>query len=91
MHLLAGTSLALTLVQTIIISKVLQLPSHWCSYFYSCPPLKPVSTEQPERSFKKEIKSGDFPGGPVVKALPSKAGSLDSIPGQGAKISHAWG
>ena len=32
-------------------------------------------------------KSGDFPGGPVVKTLPSP-GSAGSIPGQGAKIPH---
>ena len=32
---------------------------------------------------------GDFPGGPVVKTLPSSAGCADSIPGQGTKIPHA--
>ena len=31
----------------------------------------------------------DFPGGPVVKALPSNAGEADSISGRGAKIPHA--
>ena len=31
----------------------------------------------------------DFPGCPVVKTLPSNAGCAGSIPGQGAKISHA--
>ena len=31
----------------------------------------------------------DFPGGPVVKTLPSKAGGVGSIPGQGTKIPHA--
>ena len=30
----------------------------------------------------------DFPGGPVVKTLPSNAGRAGSIPGQGAKIQH---
>ena len=34
---------------------------------------------------------GDFPGGPVVKNPPSKAGHVGSIPGQGTKISHAVG
>ena len=34
-------------------------------------------------------KDGDFPGGPVVKNLPSKAGDTGSIPGQGTKIPHA--
>ena len=28
----------------------------------------------------------DFPGGPVVKTSPSKAGGVSLIPGQGAKI-----
>ena len=32
----------------------------------------------------------DFPGGPVVKTLPSNAGCAGLIPGQGAKIPHAW-
>ena len=30
----------------------------------------------------------DFPGGPVVKTLPSNTGGAGSIPGQGAKIPH---
>ena len=33
----------------------------------------------------------DFPGGPVVKTLPSNEGGVASIPGQGAKIPHASG
>ena len=32
---------------------------------------------------------GGFPGGPVVKTLPSSAGGAGSIPGQEAKIPHA--
>ena len=32
-----------------------------------------------------------FPGGPVVKNLPSNAGDSGSIPGPGTKISHASG
>ena len=31
----------------------------------------------------------DFPGGPVVKAPPSKAQGVGSIPGWGTKIPHA--
>ena len=31
----------------------------------------------------------DFPGGPVVKTLPSNAGGVGAIPGQGTKIPHA--
>ena len=37
----------------------------------------------------KEPCSGDFPGCPVVKTLPSNAGGAGSIPGWGAKIPHA--
>ena len=33
----------------------------------------------------------DFPGGPVVKNLPSNAGDMGSIPGRGTKIPHAVG
>ena len=35
--------------------------------------------------------SWDFPGGPVVKNLPSNARDTGSIPGWGTKISHAAG
>ena len=37
------------------------------------------------RSFK------DFSGGPVGKTSPSNAGDVGSIPGWGAKITHALG
>ena len=33
----------------------------------------------------------DFPGGPVVKNLPSDAEDMGLIPGQGTKIPHAAG
>ena len=33
--------------------------------------------------------SGDFPGGPVVKNLPSNAGDVGWIPGWGTKIPQA--
>ena len=33
----------------------------------------------------------DFPGGPMVKNLPSSARDAGSIPGQGTKIPHATG
>ena len=33
----------------------------------------------------------DFPGGPVVKNLPSNAGDVGLIPGRGTKIPHAMG
>ena len=31
----------------------------------------------------------DFPGGPVVKTSPSRAGGVGPVSGQGAKIPHA--
>ena len=39
----------------------------------------------------KTVTRWDFPGGPVVKTLPSSAGGEGSITGQGAKIPHALG
>ena len=39
--------------------------------------------------YKERAYSGDFPGGQVVKTLPSTAGDVGSIPGQGTKIPHA--
>ena len=36
-----------------------------------------------------KTKVGDFPGGPVVKTLPSNAEGVGSIPGQGIKTLHA--
>ena len=43
------------------------------------------------RELSKTNLSGDFPGGPVVKSLPSNAGVTGLIPGCGTKISHASG
>ena len=34
---------------------------------------------------------GDFPGGPVVKNLPSNAGDVVSIPGQRTEVPYATG
>ena len=39
----------------------------------------------------QDLVSRDFPGGPVVKNLPSNAGDMGSIPGRGIKIPHAVG
>ena len=39
--------------------------------------------------YVKSIRTWDFPGGPVVRTLPSSAGGAGSIPGRGAKIPHA--
>ena len=40
---------------------------------------------------KKMVQMRDFPGGPVVKNLPSNVGDTGSNPGQGTKIPHAAG
>ena len=37
---------------------------------------------------KKITSTGDFPGGPMVKNLPSNAMGVGSVPDQGAKIPH---
>ena len=36
--------------------------------------------------FKKTFR--DYPGGPVVKTLPSNAGGTGSVPGQGTKVPY---
>ena len=41
------------------------------------------------KEFVLNQQNGDFPGGPVVKTLPSNAWGAGSIPGQGAMIPHA--
>ena len=42
------------------------------------------------RLAKIKLKSlGDFPGGPVVKNLPSNTGDMSLIPNRGTKIPHA--
>ena len=45
--------------------------------------------EKKNRLFIKEYNKRDFPGGLVVKNLPSEARDSGSIPGQGPKIPHA--
>ena len=37
----------------------------------------------------KTIRNGDFPGGPVIRNLPSNAGDSGLIPGWGTKMPHA--
>ena len=45
-----------------------------------------------KRPKKKKKKSHwDFPGNPVVKKPPSKAGDTGLIPGQGGNIAYALG
>ena len=41
--------------------------------------------------FNQKIETGDSPGGPVVKNLPSNAEDACSIPGQGFQIPHTMG
>ena len=57
--------------------------------------LLPLTGQQATVSFRiflfKNMKTWDFPGGPVVKDLPSNAGDVGSIPGWGTKIPHATG
>ena len=38
---------------------------------------------------KEKTTKKDFPDGPGVKTLPSNAGGVGLIPGQGTKITHA--
>ena len=52
-----------------------------------------VASDRKSKS-KGYVKRGglrDFPGGPVVKTLPSNAGGVSLTPGLGAKIPHASG
>ena len=53
----------------------------WSRYPKAIPTKNTVSKKQP----------WDFPGGPVVKNLPSNAGDVGYIPGRGTKISQAAG
>ena len=47
--------------------------------------------QKKEKKIHKDTDLRDFPGGPVVKNLPSNAGDMGLIPGQGTKIPHATG
>ena len=51
----------------------------------------PLGQQTCEVSDLRELVSGVFPDGLVVKNLPSGAGDVGSIPGQGPKIPHASG
>ena len=42
-----------------------------------------------DKYINKNQYTGDFPGGPVVETLPSKAGGVGQTSGQEAKIPHA--
>ena len=48
-----------------------------------------VYTRLDQNTYFQNNHSWDFPGGPVVKTLPSIAGGACYIPGQGGKIPHA--
>ena len=49
------------------------------------------SKRNEKESYQRNTMIRDFPVDPVVKNLPSNAGNMSSIPGQGTKISHATG
>ena len=59
------------------------IPCHLTCFSYHVTLTLLLSTDQ------KKCKSRDFPGGPVVKNLPSDAGEAGLIPGQGTKIPPA--
>lgn len=40
------------------------------------------------REIREKIRSGDFPGGPIVKTLGFQIGGRGLIPDQGTKILH---
>ena len=63
------------------------------SYFMSHRSFKLSLINKTHSWFTKPFKNllGDFPGGPVVKNLPSNTGDTGSIPGLGIKIPHAKG
>ena len=50
-----------------------------------------ISSPRNRMSNKRYNRTKGFPGGPVVKNLPSSAGDVGSIPGQGTKIPHTVG
>ena len=50
-----------------------------------------IYAEEKERKDTIILYLMDFPGSPVVKTLPSNAGSESSIPGWGVKIPQASG
>ena len=54
--------------------------------------LSPIISKKSTYSYiklKKKITSRDFPGGPMARTSPSRAGGEGLIPDCGAKISHA--
>ena len=53
--------------------------------------LRYIKRETAILPLKGDLLKGDFPGGPVVKNVPSNAGDVGSIPGWGTKIPHATG
>ena len=69
-------SLLVLMMLSFLIEQCLVFPIH---FYYS----------QPKTSkLIRNKQSGDFPGGPVVKNLPSSAGHVSLIPGQGTRVPH---
>ena len=62
----------------------------WFKILLSCYSIIVRTMSRKEKNSREQNSiSRDFPGGPVVKTLPSSAGGVGSIPGQEVKISHA--
>ena len=62
--------------------------AHYAETITICP-FFVVKSNQHTYILIKNLRAQDFPGGPVVKHLPSNAGDAGSIPGQRTKIPHA--
>ena len=60
---------------------------HFSLLFYSHKTAQWASKLKEHLALQRSSK--DFPGGPVVKNLPTNAGDAGSIPGQRIKIPHA--
>jgi len=62
-----------------------------CFKYWNKRPVNPEFCLQWKYSSRRKKNQSIFrgPGGPVVKTSPSNAGSMDSIPGQRAKILYA--
>ena len=70
--------------------KLVPVQSHATNWYRSQIQTQTLYFQSPTRKQYTKLRR-DFPGGPVVKTPPSNAGDAGSIPGPGAKISHAAG
>ena len=53
--------------------------------------IKQTQKPKPKNHLIKNGQKREFPGSPVVKNLPSNAGDVGLIPGEGTKVPHAMG